>query len=147
MAEKKKGFVTGAVTGLSVAIVAAAGVGMKWPTAMAETRPQLTKASVFAPPVGAPMYAIGSPLGETLAGTFTQGVLSGVRDFNGTRFFQSDVSINHGNSGGPMLDGNSRVVGLADLHIDQASGLSFFVPMKDALDRLAVVIDEPAATP
>jgi serine protease Do len=55
MAEKNKGFVTGAVTGLTVAVVAAAGVGMQWPAAMAQTRPQLTKAAVFAPPPGAPM--------------------------------------------------------------------------------------------
>ncbi len=96
------------------------------------------------PPVGAPMYAIGSPLGETLSGTFTQGVLSGVRDFNGTRYLQSDVSINHGNSGGPLLDANSHVVGLADLTINQTTGLSFFVPMKDALTRLAIVVDDAA---
>ena len=94
------------------------------------------------PPVGATMFAIGSPLGETLAGTFTRGVLSGVRDFNGSRFLQSDVAINHGNSGGPMIDALGHVVGLSDLTINQTQGLSFFVPIKDALDRLAVVVDE-----
>lgn len=94
------------------------------------------------PAVGASMFAIGSPLGDKLAGTFTRGVLSGVRDVNGTRFFQSDVAINHGNSGGPMIDATSRVVGLADLVIDQTQGLAFFVPIRDALDRLAVVVDE-----
>jgi serine protease Do len=56
MVQKNKGFATGALTGLSVAVIAAAGVGMKWPTAMAaETRPVLTRAAVFAPPPGAPM--------------------------------------------------------------------------------------------
>ena len=97
------------------------------------------------PPVGATMFAIGSPLGETLAGTFTRGVLSGVREFNGMRFLQSDVAINHGNSGGPMIDAQGHVVGLADLTINQAQGLAFFVPVKDALDRLAVVVDEAPA--
>lgn len=117
--------------------------------ALLQTEPSGTptlRVSLADPAVGSPMYAIGSPLGETLAGTFTQGVLSGIRDVNGTRFLQSDVAINAGNSGGPMLDANSHVVGLADLKIDQTSGLSFFVPLKDALDRLAVVIDDvPAA--
>jgi S1-C subfamily serine protease len=97
------------------------------------------------PPVGATTFAIGSPLGETLAGTFTRGVLSGVRDVDGTRFLQSDVAINHGNSGGPLLDAGSRVVGLAELTIIQTTGLSFFVPVKDALERLNVVIDDGAA--
>ena len=99
------------------------------------------------PPVGASMYAIGSPLGETLAGTFTQGVLSGIREVNGTRFLQSDAAINHGNSGGPLIDATSHVVGLADLVVNQAAGLSFFVPIKDALDRLAIVVDSPPPTP
>ena len=94
------------------------------------------------PAVGSSMFAIGSPLGDKLAGTFTRGVLSGVRDVSGTRYLQSDVAINRGNSGGPMLDASSRVVGLADLVINQTQGLSFFVPIKDALDRLAVVVDE-----
>ena len=103
------------------------------------------RVSLVDPPVGATMFAIGSPLGESLAGTFTRGVLSGVRDFNGTRFLQSDVAINHGNSGGPMIDAFGHVVGLADLTINQTQGLSFFVPIKDALDRLAVVMDDPSA--
>ena len=103
------------------------------------------RVSLVDPPVGATTFAIGSPLGETLAGTFTRGVLSGVRDVNGTRFFQSDVAINHGNSGGPLLDSTSRVVGLAALTIQQTTGLSFFVPVKDALERLSVVIDQDAA--
>ncbi len=99
------------------------------------------RVSLADPPVGATTFAIGSPLGETLAGTFTRGVLSGVRDVNGTRLLQSDVAINHGNSGGPLLDAGSHVVGLAELTIAQTTGLSFFVPIKDALDRLNVVID------
>ena len=103
------------------------------------------RVSLADPPVGATTFAIGSPLGETLAGTFTRGVLSGVRDVNGTRLFQSDVAINHGNSGGPLLDSTSRVVGLAELTIQQTTGLSFFVPVKDALERLSVVIDDGAA--
>lgn len=99
------------------------------------------RVSLVDPPVGATTFAIGSPLGEALAGTFTRGVLSGVRDVDGVRFLQSDVAINHGNSGGPLLDAGSHVVGLAELTVAQTTGLSFFVPVKDALDRLNVVID------
>ena len=55
MVETKKGFVAGAAVGLGVAVAAAAGVGLKWPTAMAETRAPLTRVAAFAPPPGSPM--------------------------------------------------------------------------------------------
>ena len=54
----KKGFLTGAIAGVSVAAVAMAGAGMKWPVAMADERPPVNQnipAPAFAPPVGAPM--------------------------------------------------------------------------------------------
>ena len=54
----KKGFLTGAIAGVSVAAVAMAGAGVKWPAAMADERPPVNQnipAPVFAPPVGAPM--------------------------------------------------------------------------------------------
>ena len=54
MADRNK-FVAGAVVGLGVAAVAAAGVGMQWPSAMAETRPAVTRIAAFSPPPGAPM--------------------------------------------------------------------------------------------
>ncbi len=54
MAEQKK-FLAGAAVGLGVAAVAAVGVGMQWPSAMAETRPSVTRSAVFSPPPGAPM--------------------------------------------------------------------------------------------
>jgi S1-C subfamily serine protease len=99
------------------------------------------------PASGENLFAIGSPLGQTFEGTFTRGVMSGTRDIEGRRFFQSDVSINKGNSGGPLLDATSHVVGLADWTIPQTTGLSFFVPIKDALEKLNVVVDAaPAGT-
>ena len=97
--------------------------------------------SMAEPNVGSDVFAIGSPLGQELAGTFTRGVLSGTRDMNGLEFLQSDVAINPGNSGGPLLDGTSTVVGMAVLKINQAAGLSFFIPMRDAANTLQLVFD------
>ena len=100
------------------------------------------------PNSGENMFAIGSPLGQTFEGTFTRGVMSGTRDIAGRRFFQSDVAVTQGNSGGPLLDGSSHVVGLTDWGIPQAAGLSFFVPVKEALEKLNVTIDgTPALAP
>ena len=97
--------------------------------------------SMADPAVGSDVFAIGSPLGQDLAGTFTRGVLSGTRENNGLEYLQSDVAINPGNSGGPLLDGTSTVVGMAVLKITQAAGLSFFIPMRDVANTLQLVFD------
>jgi putative serine protease PepD len=67
--------------------------------------------------VGDPVYAIGNPFG--LDRTMTAGIVSATgRDIqapNGLTIpnaIQTDAAINHGNSGGPLLDRFSRVVGI-----------------------------------
>jgi S1-C subfamily serine protease len=67
--------------------------------------------------VGDPVYAIGNPFG--LDRTMTAGIVSAVgRDIqapNGLTIpnvIQTDAPINHGNSGGPLLDRFGRVIGI-----------------------------------
>jgi S1-C subfamily serine protease len=67
--------------------------------------------------VGDPVYAIGNPFG--LDRTMTAGIVSATdRDIqapNGLTIpnaIQTDAAINHGNSGGPLLDRFGRVVGI-----------------------------------
>ncbi|GAA0769680.1 trypsin-like peptidase domain-containing protein [Ideonella azotifigens] len=95
------------------------------------------------PAVGEDVYAIGTPLSQKLAGTFTRGVLSGVRESEGVRFYQSDVAVNPGNSGGPLLDAAGNAVGITTFKLNSASGLAFFVPLRDAAERLALIFDAP----
>ena len=68
--------------------------------------------------VGDPVVAIGSPFG--LEGTLTTGVISAMgREIQSPNGFtienaiQTDAALNHGNSGGPVLDTQGRVVGVA----------------------------------
>jgi putative serine protease PepD len=68
--------------------------------------------------VGSPVIVLGSPFG--LEGTLTTGVISAVgREIQSPNGFtienavQTDAAMNHGNSGGPVLDTNGRVVGVA----------------------------------
>ena len=68
--------------------------------------------------VGDPVIAIGSPFG--LQGTLTTGVVSALgREIQSPNGFtienavQTDAALNHGNSGGPVLDTQGRVVGVA----------------------------------
>jgi len=96
---------------------------------------------------GAEVYAIGSPLGQKLAGTLTKGVISGTRDTDGASYLQSDVAINPGNSGGPLLDNAGNVVGIATAKIQGAEGLAFFIPIKDALDKLTLELEDTPSKP
>lgn len=87
------------------------------------------------------VFAIGTPLQTSLSGTVTKGIVS---KFASNRYglidVQADVFIQHGSSGGPLLDSNGNVVGVAYAGLGSASvGINFFVPIADALDKLNVV--------
>jgi serine protease Do len=66
---------------------------------------------------GRRVYAIGSPRGKDFAGTVSSGVISADRVIDGLRYVQSDTTVSHGSSGGPLLDENGAVIGLTDLGI------------------------------
>ncbi|MBO3751202.1 trypsin-like peptidase domain-containing protein [Streptosporangiaceae bacterium NEAU-GS5] len=92
--------------------------------------------------VGAPVVAIGNPLGLTFS--VSSGVVSGLDrrsetdhgDLSG--LIQFDASVNPGSSGGPLLDDQGLVVGIvvsiADPGRDDAfAGIAFAVPIGAAL--------------
>jgi S1-C subfamily serine protease len=67
--------------------------------------------------VGQTCYAIGNPFGQSL--TFTHGIVSAldreiqsVTDRPITGVIQTDASLNPGNSGGPLLDREGRLIGV-----------------------------------
>jgi putative serine protease PepD len=76
--------------------------------------------------VGDPVFALGSPFG--LEGTITSGIVSALhRQMTAPNNFlikdtiQTDAAINHGNSGGPLLDSAGRVIGV-NAQIESESG-------------------------
>ena len=76
--------------------------------------------------VGDNVVAIGSPFG--LEGTVTSGIVSALhREMTSPNRFaindsiQTDAAINHGNSGGPLLDAQGKVVGVTS-QIESNSG-------------------------
>jgi hypothetical protein len=93
------------------------------------------------PPLGANLYAMGSPLGEEYEQTISKGIVSGFRKTDGVNYIQSDVAINPGNSGGPIIDENGNVIGLAVAKVMGAEGISFIIPIKDALKGLEINVD------
>ena len=93
------------------------------------------------PPVGSEIYAVGSPLDEKFSATVSRGVISGLREEQNNRLIQSDVNIRPGNSGGPMVDKNGHVVGIAvsGIVVNRVQqGINFFIPIDDALKSLGI---------
>ena len=93
---------------------------------------------------GQTLYAIGSPLDLSLKNTVTSGVFSGVRQFEGnpaldedTPYIQTNAQINRGNSGGPLINRDGRVVGIVTWIIskDVADGLNFAIPIQIAINE------------
>lgn len=94
--------------------------------------------------VGDEVLAAGAPLG--LRSTVTHGIisalhrpvpLSGEGSDTDTVIdgVQTDASINHGNSGGPLIDMDSQVIGINTAGkslSDSASGLGFAIPVNEA---------------
>ncbi len=88
---------------------------------------------------GETVFAIGAPLDPKFQSTVTRGVISANRTFEGLSFIQSDVTVNPGNSGGPLLDEAGEVVGMTESGYRVAgapSGINLFIPIGDALDFL-----------
>lgn len=91
--------------------------------------------------VGSEVYAIGSPLSEKLNTTVSKGIVSGYRTENNLTYIQSDVNIQPGNSGGPLLDSNGNVVGIAVsgfIYKGASAGINLFVPIQEALSFLNI---------
>jgi serine protease Do len=60
--------------------------------------------------VGARAIAIGCPLGFEY--TLTEGIVSQLRDLDGTRFLQMQTTVAPGSSGGPLFDERGFVIGV-----------------------------------
>ena len=73
---------------------------------------------------GQEVVVIGSALG-TLQNSVSRGIVSGVRNSGGVTLVQSDAAANPGNSGGPMLDRNGRVVGHPHRRLQGPAGPQF----------------------
>jgi S1-C subfamily serine protease len=88
--------------------------------------------------VGALVWAIGSPFG--LERSITFGILSAKHRAGhaGTPFqdlMQTDVAVNPGNSGGPLVDTMGRVVGINTAIVGPSyQGVSFAIPSNVARD-------------
>jgi putative serine protease PepD len=99
--------------------------------------------------VGDPVIAIGSPFG--LEGTVTSGIVSALHrameapnNFTINDSIQTDAAINHGNSGGPLLDLNGHVIGVnSQIESDSggSDGVGFAIPSNTVRSIASQLID------
>lgn len=97
-----------------------------------------------APKVGDEVFAVGAPLNVELSGTMSKGIVSALRAMDGLAFIQSDVSILGGSSGGPLLDANGNVIGIAVSGMNESgssTSVNFFIPIGDALGALGISVE------
>ena len=99
--------------------------------------------------VGDSVAAIGDPLGKSLRGTFTNGIVSAInRDVTvGGRtmtLIQTNAALNSGNSGGPLINCFGQVIGINTMKIgnfvDSAGveGIGFAIPSS----TVKVIVDQ-----
>ena len=77
--------------------------------------------------IGEEIFVIGAPMGLTYS--LSQGIISGRHSEESPRgdgkileFFQTDASINTGNSGGPMYNKNGEVIGIVSSILTRSGG-------------------------
>ena len=101
--------------------------------------------------VGDTVYAIGNPFGLTR--TLTSGLVSAVQrqieapnSLKIDHAIQTDAAINHGNSGGPLIDAAGRVIGVtsqiqtADSTSQGNVGIGFAIPINTVRSVAAQII-------
>lgn len=97
--------------------------------------------------VGFPTVAQGSPsllldISAKADPTFTRGVVSAIKQARGDKktLIQTDASINHGNSGGPAVSSDGKVIGIATYGIVPEEGGGNYNYLRDVADLRALMI-------
>lgn len=106
---------------------------------------------------GEDIIAIGNPFGMELSKTLTKGVVSATdrnlgdkNKKNAVKFIQLDAALNHGNSGGAVINTSGQVIGISSIKIADISkspeGLGFAIPINVALDTANKIIKHGYST-
>src|SRR5439155_12805276 len=77
--------------------------------------------------IGDEVYAVGNPRG--LEGTFSPGIVSGIRQTTSETLLQITAPISPGSSGGAVLNRRGEVIGIAVATIREGQNLKFAVPI------------------
>ena len=83
--------------------------------------------------IGNKVYVIGSPKG--LPATISDGIISGMRDYEGYKYIQMTAPISPGSSGGPVLNSAGELIGISVSQLTEGQNLNFAIP-KSYLETL-----------
>ncbi len=86
---------------------------------------------------GEPVYAVGNPQG--LEGTFSQGIISSIREVGTDKLLQLTAPISPGSSGGPVLNGKGEVIGVSVATFRRGQNLNFAIPSNYLTELVAQV--------
>lgn len=98
--------------------------------------------------VGDEVMAVGSP--RKMYFSVSRGMVSFPNRFlDGVEYIQTDLPINVGNSGGPLVDDEGNVVGIVSFILRDSQGISFALPIDRAVARFGEHLTggAPGATP
>lgn len=114
--------------------------------------PYLDVAPLSEVAIGDDVLAVGTPLSLQFQHTFTKGIVSAlnrtieIQSLGGyvtymQNLIQHDASINSGNSGGPLINSEGKVIGINSLKASDAEGIGFAIPIEVGISIAERVID------
>jgi S1-C subfamily serine protease len=107
--------------------------------------PYVTLGKSGAVEIGDKVFSLTNPLG-LLQNTLSEGIVSGVREGDGYRYFQISAPISHGSSGGPIFNTSGEVIGIAVAILEEGQNLNFAVPIDYAKGLLSATEPRPLAS-
>lgn len=86
--------------------------------------------------VGKEVFTIGSPASDELINTVSGGIISGLRTFDDREIIQINAPVNPGNSGGPLVDSNGKLLGIVVAKIAGlgTEGIAFAISREQLLE-------------
>jgi S1-C subfamily serine protease len=106
--------------------------------------PAVEPAAVTSVKLGDDVFAFGAP--RKMAFSLSRGMVSYVgRAFDGVYYLQTDLAMNGGSSGGPVLNDRGQVVALSSFVLRDSEGLAFALPIEYAYRRFAAHLQAPKA--
>lgn len=100
--------------------------------------------------VATDVTSISTPADVKLGQTVSKGIISGKRELEGKLYYQTDVSISPGSSGGPLFNSKGEVIGITTWVIrgGGTEGLNFAIPVSVAIEKLGITfIEAPKSNP
>jgi S1-C subfamily serine protease len=108
----------------------------------ADRVPGLEPAAVSSVQLGDDVFSVGAP--RKMAFSLGRGMVSFIgRAFDGVYYLQTDLAMNGGSSGGPVLNDRGQVIALSSFVLRDSEGLAFALPIEYAYRRFAAHLQMP----